>query len=297
MRKGLLYAPRIQGDLDLGLEPTRVRGSEKDWARMDFPGRLLPGGTEQEVYEESSGTTANYEVGTRRVQDDRVFRYCKADALGWATAYWTGCDQNQYQTTDMQDCIEGVTIGGGVATDYTLTTLDDNTAHTADFFAGGWAVLTVGSLLRKIRIRSSTAQTAATAGQVVLTLFEPLAMVVAEGSQLQVFPSIYSQVGDLHNAANQDAEKVVICVPIIPVTALHYFWGQTWGPCYGIFGGTFSALRANYSLNLMFNYDGSIDLVDQATAGRNQQHAGHRLIKYVDDATGALIYYMLRISP
>ncbi len=295
MRKSLIDAGRMVGDVDLGLEPSRTRGTVKDWARMDFPGGLVPGGTVQEIY--TATEAKNYRIGTRRVQDERTFRYCKADATyGVTYPFWACCDSHQYQTTDMQDCIEGVTIGAGVATDLTLTTLDSNTAHIADFFENGWAVLTVGSIIRMIRIRSSTAQTAATAGQVVLTLWEPLGMVVAEGSQLQVFPSIYSAVASCKAGSGiNDTLTVKVCMPIMPVAAEYYFWGQTWGPCYGIPSVTFP--RGTYEMDMIFNSDGSVQCRTVWGANLIHQHAGYRLMYYVDDPTGALILFQLELNP
>ena len=52
MRRNLLNATRLRGDVDLGLEGTRIDGySAKKWARMDFPGGRLPGLAAQTVME------------------------------------------------------------------------------------------------------------------------------------------------------------------------------------------------------------------------------------------------------
>lgn len=297
MRRSTLYGPRVQGDLDLGLEPSRIRAGVKDWSRADFPGGKVPGGSNQEVYEQSVGTTPNYRIGTRRVQDERTFHYCKADANGWTVPYWAAVDTQKYSNDDLQDCIEGnTTANPGLTTDFTVRTADAG-AHAADFFAGGWAVLTVGSVIREIRIRSSTATADDDAGFVTLTLWEPLALEVAQNSQLQVFPSHYGLVGSAHTPGTGGPEWVVVCVPIIPVTAEHYFWGQTWGPCYGIPSGpTFP--RRLYELELIFNAgDGSLSSVDYILADRWQQRAGYRLISYSNDPPGLLLHYMLQIKP
>lgn len=296
MRKTILYAPRLKGDLDLGLEPSRVRGTVKDWARMDFPGGLVLGGSEQEIYEESAGTTANYRIGTRRVQDERTFHYMRADATYGVTApFWSCADTRKYKVDDSEDTIEGVTVGTGVAADLTLTTLDGGD-HTVDFFEGGWAVLTVVSIIRMLRIRSSTATATAPAGSVTLTLWDPLGMAVPEGSQLQVFPSRYSAVASSHPGSGwNDGKSVKVCMPIMPVTPLHYFWGQTWGPCYGIPSEAFP--RGQYEMDLVFSGDGSIKLRPLHSANNINQHAGYRLSYYVDDPTGVLILFQLEIAP
>ena len=284
--KTRIYAPRVKGDLDLGLAPNRTRGTVKDWARMDFPGGRLPGFSEQEIYEESE--TKKYWLGTRRVVDERVYHYCKASANGCAQPYWGAQDSHKYKSDDTEDCIEGVTVGDKEIGDLTLVTLDTNAAHVADFFEGGWAVVTVVSTIQMLRIRSSTAG----GTSVTLTLWDPLSMDVAEGSQLQVFPSIYSSVERVLGGG--DTKGVTVCVPNIIVTASYYFWGQTWGHCYGIPSEAFP--RGSYEQDLVFNYDGSVKL---RTDGVNLIHqtAGYRLFNYVDDPTGALVFYMLKLVP
>ena len=286
MRKNVLYGPRLQGDLDLGLEPTRTRGTVKDWARMDFPGGRLPGQSEQHIYELSA--TQKYRVGTRRVQDERTYHYCHASANGCAQPYWGAQDSQKYKSDDTEDCIEGVTVAEGSIGDLTLAVLDTNAAHVADFFAGGWAVLTVGSTIQMLRIRSNTAG----GTSVTLTFWDPLAITVALGSQIQVFPSYYRQVERILGGG--DPAGVTVCVPNMIVPASNYFWGQTWGPCYGIPSEAFP--RGSYEQDLVFNHDGSIKL---RTDGANliHQRAGYRLFNYVDDPTGALVYYMLQLAP
>ncbi|GAI42478.1 unnamed protein product, partial [marine sediment metagenome] len=77
MKKSTLYAPRLRGDIDLGLEPSRIDGyGARHWARMTFPGRQLPGFTDQSIYESSS--TPKFAIGTRRIEYGRTFRYAKA---------------------------------------------------------------------------------------------------------------------------------------------------------------------------------------------------------------------------
>jgi len=72
--KSKLYAPRLRGDMDLGLEPSRINPIlARSWARMDTPGGLLLGGTRQEIY--TITDVQNYYIGSRRMMDDRVFRY------------------------------------------------------------------------------------------------------------------------------------------------------------------------------------------------------------------------------
>ena len=83
-------------------------------------------------------------------------------------------------------------------------------------------------------------------------------------------------------------------MPIMPVTASYYFWGQTWGPCYGIPSEAFP--RGQYEMDLVFSGDGSIKLRPDWSANNINQHAGYRLAYYVDDPTGALILFQLELA-
>ncbi len=75
--KTAIYAPRLRGDIDLGLEPSRIDGyGAKHWARMTFPGRQLPGLADQSIYVTSS--TPKFAIGTRRIEYGRTFRYAQA---------------------------------------------------------------------------------------------------------------------------------------------------------------------------------------------------------------------------
>lgn len=72
--RGKVYARRLKGDIDLGLEPRRPDIDRNlRWAEMLTPGGLLPGGIEQDIY--GLSTLQNYRIGTRRMMDERVFRY------------------------------------------------------------------------------------------------------------------------------------------------------------------------------------------------------------------------------
>ena len=59
MKRNLLNARRVVGDLDLGLDNTRIETTAlsttgKGLARIITPGGLLPGQTKQGIYEESA---------------------------------------------------------------------------------------------------------------------------------------------------------------------------------------------------------------------------------------------------
>lgn len=287
--KTTIYAPRISGDLDLGLETSRPRGTVKAWAHIDSPGGRLPGGSKQDIYEQS--LTQNYHIGTRRVQDERVFRYCKASTLGCQRTYLGAQSTHIFKNDGTKDYWEGTVSGAQDAGSYTVVILDTNSNHIADFFAGGWFyVRSSSAAMQWYRIRKSTAG----GTSVTLTLWDPLVYATANGVACMLVPSIYSSVERVHGGGSPTAATV--CMPIIVVTASWYFWGQTWGPC----GGTPSEAvpgTGSYERTLVFNYDGSIKLISAPAAGLYHQIAGYLLINPQDNPTAAPVFFMLTISP
>lgn len=298
MRKNILYAPRLRGDLGLGLEPSRIVGGVKDWARMAFPGGRIDGMPEQEVGDQS--LLANYHIGTRRVQDERVFRYCHADLTdGIELAYYGAQNNHDFNSDNSLDCISGVTIGAKVRGNTTLEVLDNNPDHTADFFAGGWAAVTVlppaDVIIQMHRIRSSTPQAVADGGNgtsVTVTLWDPLVVAEPEASMITVYPSIYGKVQ--RQSAGGDSRRATVCVPLNFVDPGYYFWGQVAGPCYGALSEAFP--KGTYEQRLVFSHDGSIMLEHDWAANEIHQYAGYRLTNYIDDEAGALLLYMLQIG-
>jgi len=285
VRKNILYASRLEGDLSLGVEPTRVRGTVKDWARMDFPGGRIAGQSEQESYEES--VTQKYDIGTRRVQDERTFHYCKASANGCERAYWGAQNYNHYLSDGTADCFEGNSTGNQIIGSVTLVIPDTNTAHTLDFFAGGWVVLFHAIQTQMARIRSSTASDGAT---VTLTLWDPLA-IATTATFCTVHPSIYSKVERVHGAG--DSKAATVCVPIIPITASYYFWGLTYGPCFAVATPAYPGTNA-YERTVSWNYDGSISLTPAFGAASYRQIAGYLLPRISADGDQ---FFMLTIAP
>ena len=293
MRKNILYAPRVRGDLELGLEPSRATGpagdSVKDWARMDFPGEHIPGMDEQGIY--AVDDDQNYRIGTRRVQDERVFHYCKASANGCDKASVGAQNFFDYNTDEtLGDCISGTTIGAKVTGEYTLVAADANALHVAGWFENGWCAVTVGSVFHMYRVRTSSV---ADAGNITITLWDALAMDVAEGSTIQVYPSIYGKVERLW--AGGSNLRATVCVPPIVVPASNYFWGQTYGPCYGVAPEPFP--KGTYENMMVFSYQGGLYLQGARSANNMHQIAGYRLFNYETDESGYLILFMLTLAP
>lgn len=256
---------------------------------MSFPSTAeIAGGAEYDIH-----SAKEFRIGTRGITEDgRVFRYCRASSNGISRPFWGGQCGFKYDTAETYDCLESTTSTAKVAGDFELTAVDTNTDHVADWFAEGYAALTVGSIIQLYRIRKNTVGHATTA--VVFTLYDPLPIDVASGSQIQVFPSIYGSI-NTHHGLTGATERIFVCMPISTVTASYYFWGQTWGPCYGIPTATFS--RTGYSHELFFSNDGGVQFRAASADGVRAQRAGHRLFDYQEDPTGVLIFFMLELQP
>jgi len=95
-----------------------------------------------------------------------------------------------------------------------------------------------------------------------------------------------------------------VVVPLISVTSGSYFWGQTWGPCFGVQTSTKPGL-ASGDREIYFGADGAlITGVDVHTAGGNAQRAGFLITNtspWEKDGGGAEAggdqFYMLQLSP
>jgi len=177
----------------------------------------------QGIYEQSLAKI--YPVGMRYAVDDRVFRYCHAggDLVG---IYGGRC--SNFPREGNTDAVEYA------AGTYQITIpMNPNGVHyaaeqVADYWKDGyiwvmqWPIVTSSGEF--YRIKSS----AAAAGNfVTLTLYEPLRVAVAASTWITAWPNLYRHIVD-----DSDARMSVVCVPLIPVAAGNYFWGQTWGPIF-----------------------------------------------------------------
>lgn len=232
--KSLLYARRAKGDLDLGLEPARIRTVRngvnlRQPARMNTPGGLLPGGTEQEINVES--ILPNYRIGTRRVIEDRLFHYCLA---GSAIAI------PQRGVANASPHLEGACPAGhnAVKGAYTLD-LPEACAdfpaliyNTEDIYAGGWLWIMGAAgdpgYHEFHRILGNDA--AGTLGYVRVYLETPI-MTDQDTPWITAYRNIYANCQqDYPNVPTN--KQAIVCMTAcgLAVTSGRYFWGQTWGP-------------------------------------------------------------------
>jgi hypothetical protein len=82
------------------------------------------------------------------------------------------------------------------------------------------------------RIKSSAAAAAGittfTEGFVKLTLYEALKVRIPASTWVTAWANPYSRCIHDHSS-----KMSVVCQPLMDIQSGYYFWGQTWGPCFG----------------------------------------------------------------
>ena len=159
MRRSILYGPRVRGDLELGLEPSRLGGDgAKAWARMDFPGMRLPGLADQLITE--SVTTARFEIGTKRVEYGRTFRYSRAgevltDAGKSRLVGFGNYVPDAVNHLDVDCFIGKAYVTGGVGdTHLDLKMADTTETYLEDHFQGGYVMFFNGNHMMHYIVKS-----------------------------------------------------------------------------------------------------------------------------------------------
>lgn len=291
--KSRLYARRLKGDLDLGLENVRVRTVrsgviERMWARLDTPGGLLPGGSEQEINEQSE--TQNYRIGTRRVVDDRTLHYCYA-----------GSDIAipQRGVAHASPHLEGTCIGNAVEDAYTLD-LPETCADfpavsytTQDIYAGGWLwIMGAGgnpALHEFHRILGNDA--AGDLGYVRVYLETPI-----KNSQATPWITAYRNI---YANCQQDypniptTKQTIVCMTAcgLVVTSGRYFWGQTWGPtwttAYNLTPGAVA-----YHRQLVFMQGGTIALLHEMDPSASSHQVAGYILSNTEN-TGDMMFQLM----
>jgi len=180
-------------------------------------GHKLPGGNIQRIHEQS--TVQNYDIGTRLVMDDRVFRYCKAGSA-LRDLLSGNCAMSQ---------IEVYTHATASVVGSYYVTILDTAARVKDWYAGGYIWImryapTTTGIGQLHRIKASEASAGVS---VKLTLEEPLEVECGASTWITAWASIYSNI-----KIDILPKSSLVCIPLIEVASGSYFWGQTWGPIF-----------------------------------------------------------------
>lgn len=243
----------------------------------------------QSIFAQSA--TPQYEVGTRIQVGQRVFHYCRAlTALGNKRGEGDG--------STLLEMLNAAVVANLGDLSVTLVTA----APVVHEYRGGYfcafdaaAVLAAVTLLR---VRDNDAPVGA---NTTFHLKDPLTRQVriAGADSCDVHRNIYNNVSGRAGPPAGGPYQSAVCVPLIDVTALWYFWGQTWGPCLGIAhaGGGIGAAaneRAVYFAN-----DGSIGLQSDVVGTVDCQPAGFMLgeTRSAAGVAGDSIFFMLQLAP
>ena len=223
-------------------------------------GHKLPLGNIQDIHEESE--VQNYSIGTRLVMDDRVFRYCQAK--GALVAFKGGAS----------DAMPREGAGDGVAYEVgeTEVTIPMNAQgddfvieQVAGYWDEGyyWSGVSTPIIGQMYRIKSSKAasiigqitELTTNEGYVKATLYEPLRYRIPASTWQTSWVNPYKTC--VQKVAAHGQRRSIICQPLRDVQATYYFWGQTWGPCFGQRHGDHIG-RADKDRTLFYHTNGAV---------------------------------------
>lgn len=241
--------------------------------------KMAPGNPDLNVY--TTSTTQLYPLGTRLEIDERVFRYCRAGSA--LVRHIAGANADQWSAAN---AAAAATSAVG-ATTVTVA----NTVATADLYVNGWAVIFTSPM----QMRRITSNTATDATNCVLTLDGALdAAVTSASTWITAYPSIYYDVRAPSTISSYVDYISFVCVPLVTVASGSYFWGQTWGPCYGVAGATVPGSAANQR-EIYFSTAGNLWDYGDAGAGTGAQYAGYLLPRTASGSGDQ--FYMLQLAP
>ena len=205
----------------------------------------------------SEDSVQKYPIGTKFVDDDRVWRYMKAGNT--CTRGRLVQSYNAYSSGTTREYAL-IAIAGAVG-DTTVTCTAQGTV-TENMFAGGYIIVTsTGKLVYRI-----VSNTAATPGNTfVVTLDQPLRNVILGTDYIQCIRDKYADVRYFSGAPEAGYGSAVGAAHWT-VTSGYYFWGQTWGPCSitgidnvgasiserGLVMGTDGAVKCEYTAGLQY---------------------------------------------
>ena len=237
------------------------------------------GGSAPSLYEDS--TEQLYVLGTRLAVGEQVFRYCKAGSA--LTRYVAGCNDDQWSLTN-EEPNQSASIG-----DTEIQVV--NATATKDQFIGGYVAIFTSPL----QVRRIIGNDASDGTDTKLYLDGPLeAAITLDSTWVTGYPNIYSDVTSPDNTSGHVDYISFVAIPVCTVASGSYFWGQTWGPCYGVAGATVPG-SAMQQREIYFSTAGNLLDYGDASAGSGAQYAGYILPRTANGAGDQ--FYMLQLAP
>lgn len=265
-------------------------------------GHMLPNGKLQDILEVSA--VQNYDLGTRLVIEDRVYRYAKA-AENLAAFWGAFCDPQLYWegNGDMPLADEGAKV----------ISFDNKAAEPilADALKDGW-VVGVGlpadfhsMYCMKIKSNKASDGVGGTVPTCEITLYRGMPHgIVGAGHRCYVYAGVYAGVKAKGGASYGTNYGAVVCVPPrkVAYATAPYFWGQTWGVFYAM-NSAYAVAMGTIANNRIIGFDGEGRCVYRAGEANDAywQPAGYLLMDGAENQWGAITdgdqLAMLTISP
>lgn len=239
--------------------------------------------------------TPLYPAGKRIELDERVFRYCKSGLTylggfrGWGNGNHTS--------------LASVLLSVEAPVGSTSLLVTDAIGAAAHDYKDGWLTIenaVVGPISHIYRIKDNDATIA---GVTKVYLYRPTRDIVPipVTSLISIHKNIYSKcmrIGINEAGVAIPDFRTVVCVPWINLTLGDYFWGQTWGPCFGYYSIAEPGIAQNRR-NLYFSSDGSLITADELVAPIGSVHAGV-ILPETDvgiSVGGGGAFYRLELAP
>jgi hypothetical protein len=246
------------------------------------------------LYIASTVKDPRFNVGDKvRTPDGRTFRYAKSGA-----ACWTGRGNVFYNAIpatgiDYSLLYSAAAVG---ATSVQMTN-QGTVAQTEDGLRGGFILLkpVTGSTDQVLQMRGIIGNTAGGISDVItIYLDAPVSAALTTASYAFCMPSPWSDIRYLENATAYNCSHAGVAAVNVTAASM-YFWIQTWGLCW--IAPQPECGATDYGREVVFRYDGSIQLRDYSSAqgGAYGQVAGF-IVDNNTAANGATIIF-LQIDP
>lgn len=232
---------------------------------------------------------AQYPIGTRYVNGERVYHYYKAGDTILRTLSSLVSNQAMLNTA--------VNTNGAVLAGVSKIKIDGTSTGVpaANFYAGGYMLIIGASYYNRITIRivsSLRAELTPSPYAVELTLEQPLPFDVGDDTSVEIFPNRYSSCITCFGGSGIDGTAwTQVGVPARKMTSGFYGWVQTWGPAPLSYTGTDPSTPGNRMV--CFASDGCIAPVGDwwgASTPTSMQMAGYCI---GPNSTGGLWIYLM----
>lgn len=266
-------------------------------------GHMRPDGKLQDIMEVS--TDPNYDLGTRLMIDDRVYRYAKAfEALAAnrgafcnPRGYWEG--NGSMPLTTAANLKKKVIFFDNKTGIIGKSALKD-----------GWVVGVADSDPKSVycmKIKDNELSNGAGGVEpktCELTLYRDLPYAITAGGHTSyVYANIYSALKQKGGATAATNLGAVVCVPPRNIAGDEYFWGQTWGIYYCLCGTYGNQIGKTVNKRII-GFDGigaAVYRPGNLAGDAHWQPAGYLLMDGTEDALGVITngdqLAMLTISP